>query len=143
MGASSTTNREPVHAEGSLNDKNPRKLETEDAKLLDLVTAVAVDPNLHTDLRMRLHEEITELLRATHEHIYGAAVRQVDGRGEQAVRGDGTPEPATVTDDPRLAKLLKAMLVDPNLHTDMRMRLHDQIPKLVETARRHAATHTE
>ena len=143
MGASSTTNREPVHAEGSLDDNNPQKLKSEDAKLLDFVTAVTIDPNLHTDLRMRLHQEITELLRATHEHAYGAAVRQVDGGGEQAVRGDGTPEQATMTDDSRLAKLLKAMLVDPNLHTDMRMRLHDQIPKLVETARRHAATHTE
>ena len=143
MGASSTTNREPVHAEGSLDENNPRKLESEDAKLLDYVTTVLVDPNLHTDLAMRLHEEISELLRATHEHAYGAAVRHVDGGGEQEATGDVTREQATITDDPRVAKLLRAMLVDPNLHTDMRMRLHDQIPKLVETARGHRATRTE
>jgi hypothetical protein len=45
------------------------ELPDEDGQLVDLVTSVLVDPNLHTDLRMRLHREITELLRTTHEDL--------------------------------------------------------------------------
>jgi hypothetical protein len=38
--------------------------------LVDLVDSVLVDPNLHTDTRMRLHREIGELLRAKHgDHL--------------------------------------------------------------------------
>ena len=41
-----------------------RELPVEDAELLDLLTAVLVDPNLHSDLRTRLHREIRVILRA-------------------------------------------------------------------------------
>ena len=42
-----------------------RRLEGEDKRLVDLVTAVLVDPNVHTDVRMRLHREIAEALRSS------------------------------------------------------------------------------
>ena len=38
------------------------RLEGEDKQLVDLVTAVLVDPNLHTDMRMRIHQEILQIL---------------------------------------------------------------------------------
>ncbi len=38
------------------------ELSGDDAQVVDLLTAVLVDPNLHTDLRMRLHEEIRRML---------------------------------------------------------------------------------
>jgi hypothetical protein len=34
-----------------------------DKQLVDLLTAVLVDPHLHTDTRMRLHREISEILQ--------------------------------------------------------------------------------
>ena len=143
MGAKSTTTGEPVRAVSSIDDKEARGLESGDTKLVDLVTAVLVDPNLHTDLRMRLSREITELLRDTHGTAYGAAVQEVGGAGTREVHGDATPEPSLIDDDPHLARLLQAMLVDPDLHTDMRMRLYDQIPKLVHAAQSHAAPRAE
>ena len=37
-----------------MNEPCKPRLEGEDKQLVDLVTAVLVDPNLHTDTRMRL-----------------------------------------------------------------------------------------
>jgi hypothetical protein len=102
------------------------ELTAEDGQLLDLVTAVLVDPNVHTDLRMRLHNEITELLRTTHEHLYGPPGRQPH-------------EPPAPSDEGQLPDMLRAVLVDPNLHTDLRMRLHREIPELLRAARRRTA----
>jgi hypothetical protein len=70
---------------------------------------------------MRVHREIEKLLRGTdHE------------------RRSPTPatarERATATDGDRLTGLLAAVLVDPNLHTDTRMRLHREIPALLRAA---------
>jgi hypothetical protein len=143
MGARSTTVGEAAHAADSLDGTWPRELEGEDTKLLDYVTAVLVDPDLHTDLRMRLHREITELLQGTHATVYGSAARGVQAAETRESRGEETRDGSIMGDDPQLAKLLRAMLVDPNLHTDMRMRLYDQIPNLVQRARQHAATGTE
>ncbi len=39
-------------------------LRAEDQRVVDLVNAALVDPNLHTDLRLQLHERIAELLEA-------------------------------------------------------------------------------
>ena len=39
-----------------------RQLAAQDTQLVDLMTAVLVDPNLYTDLRMRLHREIRQVL---------------------------------------------------------------------------------
>ena len=54
-----------------------QRLGAEDGQLVDLVTAALVDPNLHTDTRMRISKEITELLRATHDDQYGPNGRAV------------------------------------------------------------------
>jgi uncharacterized protein (UPF0147 family) len=104
------------------------RLGHEDKQLVDLVTAALVDPNIHTDARMRLHEEITELLRGAHHdaHRDGAAV-------EPRPAAQAPPERSPVDSDGVL-RLLTEVLVDPNLHTDTRMRLHDQISRLVRDA---------
>ena len=90
-------------------------------RLTDLVREALVDPNLHTDTRMRLQNEITELLRVAQEpphHLHRSA-------------GDQRPRPELV-DDP--AGLLEATLEDPALHTDQRLRLHDQISEMLRRA---------
>ena len=38
------------------------RLDNEDQRLADLLADVLVDPNLHTDTRMRLHEQIAQIL---------------------------------------------------------------------------------
>ena len=95
-------------------------LDGSDQYLVDYASAALVDPNLHTDTRMRLHAALTELV---HD-----AMRKAH---EQSV----TPE------DGEAAKMLEAILVDPNLHADARMRLHEQIPDLVWAADEDAAAH--
>jgi hypothetical protein len=50
-----------------------REPATEDRRVVDLLTAVLVDPNLHTDTRMRIHREITALLERTHRELRGPA----------------------------------------------------------------------
>ncbi|MBV8429944.1 MAG: hypothetical protein JO244_02195 [Solirubrobacterales bacterium] len=35
----------------------------------------------------------------------------------------------------QVADLVQAVLSDPNLHTDTRMRLHQEIPRLLQVAR--------
>jgi hypothetical protein len=89
-------------------------LQAEDGELVDLLTAVLVDPNLHTDRRMRLYQQVDAILRAARGDLYGAPV------------ADG-PEPMLERTDHELPDLLRAVLVDPNLYTDLRMRLHREI----------------
>lgn len=101
----------------------------EDEQLVDLVSSSLVDPNVHTDLRMRLHEEITEILHRTHEELYGTK--------PSVIAHEPSEQPA------RLRELLTSVLVDPNLHTDARMRLHEELPELLESARRHTAERSE
>jgi hypothetical protein len=89
-------------------------LAAEDRELVDLLGAVLVDPSLHTDRRMRLHREISAVLRSARRDLCGASAddeyaRALDTAGE------------------RLPDLLTAVLVDPNLYTDLRMRLHRDI----------------
>ena len=93
----------------------------EDHQLVDLVSAVLVDPNLHTDLRMRLHEEISRLLRTAHERSHVVTAH--------AARHGQVPAPGR-----HLPDLVQAVLSDPNLHTEMRMRLHQEIPEIVRAA---------
>ncbi len=95
-----------------------------DEGLVALVSAVLVDPNLHTDLRMRLHEEITDLLHAAREQ---PPITHPPHHREPAPASQHLPD------------LMHAVLSDPNLHTDMRMRLYQEIPELVRAAREHAA----
>jgi hypothetical protein len=100
----------------------PRELSPEDGQLVDVVAAALVDPNLHTDTRMRLRHEITQVLRRAQEHAYGPAEREAREQ-RLAAHGDRLPE------------VLESVLTDPNLHTDLRMRLHREIAELLEAAR--------
>ena len=84
----------------------------EDRDLVDLLAAVLVDPNLHTDRRMRLHRQVSAILRAAKDDLHAEA------RGSQHA-----PE----GEDDHLPDLLTAVLVDPNLYTDLRMRLYREI----------------
>jgi len=102
------------------------KLGGADEQLVDLVESVLVDPNLHTDTRMRLYHELTELLQKERQGLPGTATGDVAGWSR-------TPE------DRELPKMLEEVLVDPNLPTDERMRLHKEISELVRTARQRAA----
>lgn len=96
--------------------------ECHDTALVDLVSSVLVDPNLHTDQRMRLHEQIQDLLRDAHPQRYHAAAAHVDAAT------------AAMDEHQRASRVLAAMLADPNVHTDTRLRLFEQIPRLVEQA---------
>ena len=58
---------------GSNTFQTTRELPAEDAELVDLLTAVLVDPNLYTDLRMRLHREIRAILRAARTESLASA----------------------------------------------------------------------
>ena len=93
----------------------------DDGQLVDLVAEVLVDPNLHTDLRMRLGQEISALVRETHEQLYGSSGHEVHRRRLEA-HGDHLPS------------FVEAVLADPNLHTDLRMRLHRELSALLRAA---------
>ena len=85
----------------------------EDRNLVDMTTAVLVDPNLHTGTQMRLAEEITGIVRTAHEDLHR--------RPLPAPHVQQAAMPAEVRN------LLTDVLVDPNLHTDLRFRLHREI----------------
>ena len=109
-------------------EQNLDRLGPEDRQLVDLVGAALVDPTIHTDVRMRLYQEITEILRYVHRDVHPGAT--VDSRRRQ-VPAHAQPPPV---DADGVADLLAEVLVDPNLHTDTRMRLHAQISRLVRDA---------
>jgi hypothetical protein len=98
------------------------QLYPEDRELVDLLTAVLVDPNVHTDLRMRLHRRVSAILRVVHEQLYAGSAGEVQ---------PGAPE----ADDEHLPDLLTAVLVDPDLYTDLRMRLHRDIRAVLGAVR--------
>jgi hypothetical protein len=110
-------------------EQNLDRLGPEDRQTVDLVTAAMVDPTIHTDERMRLYEEITEILRYAHHDVHPRATS--DSRRRQV-----TPhaQPPPLPDADGVADLLAEVLADPNLHTDTRMRLHQQISRLVRDA---------
>ena len=103
-------------------EEKTQERRSEDGTLVDLVTAALVDPNLHTDTRMHIANEITELLRATHQDLYGP-----DGREAH--------ERTAAQHDHQVPRMLEAVLVDPNLRTDLRMRLHREITEILRAAR--------
>jgi len=90
----------------------------DDRELVDLLAAVLVDPNLDTDLIMRLHREVSVILRAAHMDLDRSAA----------------DKPAVEAPDEHLPDLLTAVLVDPNLYTDLRMRLHREIRAVLARA---------
>lgn len=96
-------------------------LSADDLELVDLLTAVLVDPNLHTDLRMRLHRQVSAILRVVREELVAGSA------------GDG--QLGAEDHDDQLPDLLTAVLVDPDLYTDLRMRLHREIRAILGPAR--------
>lgn len=97
------------------------RLAGEDGQLVDLAAAVLADPNLHTDTRMRLQRQITTLLESSHRELHGTA--------------EDRHETSPAIDDRQVPNLLTAVLVDPNLHTDLRLRLHREITEMLRAAR--------
>lgn len=95
------------------------QLSIEDQRLLELVDKVLVDPNLHTDARLRISAQLTELLHDTHHELHRSSPHPSGGVT--------APEPKRHPVD-----LLSDVLVDPNLHTDLRLTLHERIVELLQ-----------
>jgi len=112
------------------NDPGKPSLDGEDRQLVDLVTSVLVDPNIHTDTRMRLDQEITEILRSADGDVYRRSRRQV----EAPAQGPRPTREARETYVHSAPEVLTSVLVDPNLHTDTRMRIHEQIAEILREA---------
>jgi len=87
-----------------------------DHQLVDLVRTALVDPNIHTDTRMQICNQIVELLR-THGSASSAAPRPHAAPHRFAYE--------------QLPDVLESVLTDPNLHTDTRARLHWEIRELL------------
>jgi len=104
----------------TFNEHTPTHLRSDDQHLVDLLATVLMDPNLHTDTRMRLHREIAEILHAAHEDLHGRGGHEAHQRALEKHSG-------------RLPDVLTSVLVDPNLHTDTRMRLHREIAEILAT----------
>ena len=98
-----------------------QELPVEDAELVDLLTAVLVDPNVYTDRRMRLHREISAVLRVVRRDLYGESGWDF---GDDALGSRLCQLPAMLT----------AVLVDPNLYSDLRVRLHRDIRAILRAA---------
>jgi len=111
-------------------------LNGEDKQLVDLVTAVLVDPNIHTDARMRLDQQISEILRSADGDVYGRSTREVHARA-QARHPTHKRRGKYVV--PGAPEVLTSVLVDPNLHTDARMRIHQEIEEILREASANAA----
>src|SRR5581483_9140355 len=103
---------------GTMSEQHESQKVDEDRQLVRLVNNVLVDPNLHTDQRLRLAHEITGVLRAAHEAVYGPEGSEAQRRAHE-------------TRDNHVPSLVEATLVDPNLHTDTRMHLHQQISAIL------------
>jgi hypothetical protein len=129
MDAEGTNSETGAQGAPATDELTPSRLSGDDSRLVELVTAVLVDSNVHTDLRMRLSREITDMLSRTHEELYGP----VDG----PARREALQRSLAAADD-HVSALLTAVLVDPNLHTDLRMRLCREIPELIRTGRESA-----
>jgi hypothetical protein len=98
------------------------ELTDEDRGLVNLVESVLVDPAIHTDTRMRLAHQISDLLRDTHAPSGGPA-------------GPAVQAPARPPVETPLPEALETVLTDPNLHTDARLRIHREIRELVRAER--------
>jgi len=97
-------------------------LTSEEGKVVDELAAVLVDPDLHTDMRMHLQREIKQLLRTTHEEAHGSA-------------GSAAHEGALAAHGEHLPDLVTAVLTDPNVHSELRMRIARELPVLLSAAR--------
>ncbi len=98
------------------------QLSTEDGRLVDLVSKALVDPDLHTATRMRLRHDISKVLHETRTETEGVSAPEPE-------------KPAHIPHDQHVAHMLEEILVDPDLNTDRRMRLHREIFDLVDHVR--------
>ena len=105
----------------TINASHESHLADDDRRLIELLDSVLVDPNLHTDTRLRVHAEIDEILRGAHNELHRAAGPEVYARKLEVHDG-------------HLPDVLASVLVDPNLHTDTRLRLHHQIAEILSSA---------
>ena len=106
-----------------------------DVHLIDLVGAALVDPSLHTDARMRLHRDLTELIESARHDLSGPAISEAPRLSAEPPDG----ELAEVVAARELTKVLSAVLVDPDLHTDTRLRLREEIHEMIRAAHQGAA----
>ena len=106
-----------------------------DVHLVDLVSAALVDPSLHTDARMRLHGELTELIENARHGLSSREISEAPTPSPELAER----EVAEVAAADELAKVLSTVLVDPRLHTDTRLRLHQQIPEMIRAAHKQPA----
>ena len=102
----------------------------DDGQLVDQVRSALVDPDLNTDTRMRLRREISDVLRGAHEELHGP-------------KGAEAHEQLVEAHDHHLQKVLRDVLVDPELPTALRIRLHNEIPEILRAARKDSARQTE
>lgn len=91
--------------------------------MLDLVKAVLVDPSLHTDARMRISAQLTDLLNSAHDEMHRSGPPP-----------SSPPRPGGPAHGRPPVDLLSDVLVDPNLHTDLRLALHERIAELLDQA---------
>ncbi len=105
-----------------MENSEARELTPEEGRVVDELQSVLVDPNLHTDMQMRLQQEVKDLLRATHEEAHGPT-------------GAAVHDSALVTHGDHLPDLVTAVLTDPNVHSELRLRICREIPELVSAAR--------
>ena len=84
--------------------------------LVDLLSAALEDPELSAEQRTRLRKEIEKVLWTAHEDEHGHAGHEPRAHDDQVDR------------------FIRAVLVNPDLHTDMRMRMVQQIEKVRESA---------
>jgi hypothetical protein len=111
-----------VMAEPGTRSGTTPQLTHDDRHLVDLVSAALVDANLHTDLRMRLQRELSGLLHDTR--------RQMSSKPIPAA-----PERAVADHEHHPVDLLTSVLVDPNLHPGLRMRLARELRGLLDSTR--------
>ncbi len=105
-------------------DEDTYELHKVDRGLVELLSAALVDPDLHGDVRARLRREIGGLLQIAYDDLYGGRAVTPPDREEAAAPGGH-----------ELPSMLEAVLVDPNLHTDMRAHIHQRISELLADAR--------
>jgi len=103
-------------------DEKTYELHKVDRALVELLSAALVDPQLHGEVHARLRHEISGLLQIAYDDLYGNP-------------GTHAEEPIVVTRGHELPSLLEAVLVDLNLHTDMRAHIHQKIEELLTDAR--------
>ena len=88
-------------------DQNSRTASAEDRHLVDLVSAALVDPNIHTDTRIRLCDQISAILHTARADLQAGSGHQPQDR---------------ISRPREVPKVQESVLADPTVHTDTRTR---------------------